>query len=186
MWRLLSVLAVAGCLLAGLPTITTAQTNPGFMFNWGGEGPSRKQQLRYVLDYGTPNAYDRYRLKLGQQDQAISRIAISYPDYYTGKFDPKAIEVRVGSESRGGFLGLGGKRGKKVALSETIWDKESHEIQIKPVEAIPAGTPIEIVLSNVKNPSSGGMYYFNAYVESTGDLPMMRYVGTFTLSIFRS
>jgi hypothetical protein len=186
MWRLLSVLAVSGCLLAGLPAITTAQTNPGFTFNWGGEGPGRKQQLKYVLDYGTPNAYDRYRLKLGRQDRAISRIAISYPDYYTGKFDPKAIEVRAGGESRGGFLGFGGNRGKKIDLAETTWDRESGEIEIKPAETIPAGTPVEIVLSNVRNPSSGGMYYFNAQIESPGDLPMMRYVGTWVIGIFKS
>jgi hypothetical protein len=184
MWRFLSVLAVSGCLLAGLPTVSVAQTNPGFTFTWG-DGPSRKQQLSYVLDYGTPNAFDRYRLKIGKQDRSISRISISYPDYYQGTFDPKAIELRAGSQ-RGGFLGFGGNRGQKIKLAEATWDKEGRVIELKPSEPIPAGTPMEIVLSNVKNPSSGGMYYFNARVESPGDLPMMRYIGTWMLSIFRS
>lgn len=184
MWRFLSILAVSGSLLAGLPAVSVAQTNPGFTFTWG-DGPSRQQQLSYSLDYGTPNAYDRYRLKLGRQERAINRISITYPRYYGGTFDPDAIELRTGAD-KGGFLGFGGSRGKKVELAEAVWDKESQMIELKPAETIPAGTPVEIVLSNVRNPTTGGMYYFNARVESPGDLPMMRYVGTWVLSIFRS
>jgi hypothetical protein len=50
---------------------------------------------------------------------------------------------------------------------------------------IPAGEQVEIVLSNVRNPPSGGMYYFNARVESPGDVPLMRYIGTWVVGIYR-
>jgi hypothetical protein len=63
------------------------------------------------------------------------------------------------------------------------WNKENHVIQIELEEPIPAGNSIEIVLSNVKNPPFGGMYYFNAQVLTPGDVPLPRYVGTWILSI---
>ena len=182
MRRILPALVFTSCLLVGLPVVSWAQTNPGFTFTWGGDGPSAKQQLKYVLDYGTPgHLNDRYRLKLGTQKVAISGITISYQDYYTGKFDAKSIELRVGVESK--FFG--GSRGKALPTKIDV-DQENRLIQLTPEEVIPAGTSVEVILSNVKNPSSGGMYYFNARISSPGDVPLMRYIGTWILSIART
>ncbi len=171
MRRIIPVLLVTGSLLGGLPAISFAQNNPGFTINWGGDLP-RKQQLSYRLDYGTPNQWDRYHLRLKPQKIAISQLSISYPDYYKGKFDPKAISFFANR--------------KKVALSEVNLDKENRLIELTPQEVIPAETPVEVVLSNVKNPRTGGMYFFNARVSSPGDVPVPRYVGTWALSIFKN
>ncbi|MHC5728221.1 MAG: DUF2808 domain-containing protein, partial [Nostoc sp.] len=81
----------------------------------------------------------------------------------------KEIEVRV--------------RGKAVPLSEVKWDKEAKLINIYPQEPVPAGSPVELVLSNVQNPAFGGVYYFNCQVLSPGDVPLLRYMGTWILSI---
>ncbi|MFM6244668.1 MAG: DUF2808 domain-containing protein, partial [Dolichospermum sp.] len=40
-----------------------------------------------------------------------------------------------------------------------------------------------LVLSNVQNPSFGGVYYFNCRVLSPGDVPLLRYIGTWIISI---
>lgn len=168
MRRLLSALAVTGCLLTAAPVATFAQGLPGFTI-FG--GPERGNQLNYRLDYGTPGMWDRYRLRIPSKKLtfAIAQLNISYPNYYEGSFDPKQIEVRV--------------KNKPVPLQDAIWDKENHFIEIYPVEPIPAGNNVEVVLSNVKNPSPGGMYNFNVRVRSPGDVPMLRYVGTWVLSI---
>lgn len=171
MRRILSALLVTGALLGGLPAISLAQNNPGFTINWNGDLP-RKQQLGYRLDYGTPKAWDRYRLRLKAQKIAISQLTISYPDYYNGKFDPKAISFFAD--------------GKKVALEEAKLDKENRLIELTPQEVVPAETPIEVILSNVKNPSLGGMYFFNARISSPGDVPVPRYAGTWAISIFKN
>ncbi len=187
--RLWSALLLTGCLCAvGLPVAVRAQTNPGFTFTWG-DGPSGKQQLSYVLDYGTPGFNgDRYRLKLGPQKVAISGITISYPDYYDGTFDPKGIEVRVGAEGSkgGGLFNLKRDLGKPITLSEVSLDPDNRIITLTPSEVIPAGTPVQVVLSNVRNPPTGGMYYFNARISSPGDIPLMRYIGTWVVGIYRS
>lgn len=181
MRRIFPALVVTSCLLVGLPVIAWAQTNSGFSLTWG-EGPSGQQQLRYVLDYGTPgHRNDRYRLKLGSQNVAISGITITYPSNYSGSFNPQGIELRTGAKNKL----LGSTRGTVVPAAVEL-DPENQVIQIVPSDPIPAGTPVEVVLANVKNPSSGGIFYFNCRIASPGDLPLNRYIGTWILSIFRS
>lgn len=182
MRRILPLLFCASCLAVGLPAVTSAQTNPGFTFTYG-DGPSGKQQLKYVLNYGTPgHKSDRYRLKVGAQKVAISGITITYPENYSGTIDPKQIELRSGGSNQ--FFGR--KVGKIVPLSELKVDKETRAITIVPQDIIPAGVSTEVVLNNVRNPSSGGMYYFNCQISSPGDLPIMRYIGTWILAFYRS
>lgn len=169
MKRLLGAVAVSGCVITGFSASTLAQSNPGFTL-WG--GVPRENQLNYYLDFGgRSNQWDRYRLKIpaNKMELGVAQFAISYPDYFDGKFDPKKIEVRV--------------KNKTVPLSEVKWDKEGKLIQIFLEEPITAGNSVELVLSNVKNPPFGGIYYFNCQVLTPGDVPLPRYLGTWILSI---
>ena len=169
--KLQRILAAFACtaVLTGLPTISWADGLPGFTL-FG--GPPRENQLPFRLDYGgNPNAWDRYRLRIPAKKMklAVAQFSISYPNYYRGEFDTKDIQVRV--------------KGKSVPLQEVTWDKENRIIQIYPVEPVPAGNLVELVFSNVKNPSFGGMFYFNCQIQSPGDVPLLRYLGTWILTI---
>jgi hypothetical protein len=167
MRRLFSTLAITSCLLAGVPAVSLAQS--GLILFGGVKG---ENQLSYRTDFGgQSNAWDRYRLRISNKKLkvAVAQFIIKYPEYYKGTFDTKKIEVKAGD--------------KKVALSEIKWDKDNHVLEIYPQEAIPAGKNVEIILSNVKNPSFGGMYYFHCSVQSPGDVPLSRYIGTWILSI---
>ncbi len=169
MGRLVSAVAVTSCLLTGFSVRSWAQSNPGLTL-FG--GVPRENQLSYYLDFGgQPNGWDRYRLRIPakKMELGVAQFAISYPDYYDGKFDPKKIEVRV--------------RGKSMPLSEVEWDKENHRIQIYLEEPISANNPVELVFSNVKNPAFGGIYYFNCQILTPGDVPLPRYLGTWIMSI---
>ncbi|MFN6179325.1 MAG: DUF2808 domain-containing protein [Dolichospermum sp.] len=169
MKRLLSALAITSCLFTGLPVLTWAQGLPGLTLFSGVEN---KNQLPYRLDFGgQTNNTDRYILRLPAKKMKlpVAQFAISYPDYYKGTFDTKNIEVRV--------------KGKSVPLSEVKWDEKGGVIQIFPKDPVPAGQKVELVLSNVQNPSFGGVYYFNCRVLSPGDVPLLRYIGTWIISI---
>ncbi|MEH2053503.1 DUF2808 domain-containing protein [Nostoc sp.] len=169
MRRLLSALAVTSFLVTGLPALTWAQSLPGLTLFSGIKG---ENQLPFRLDFGgQANGWDRYILRIPAQKMklAVGQFAITYPDYYKGIFDPKNIEVRV--------------KNKAVKLSEVKWDKEGKLINIFPEEPVPAGSKVEVVLSNVQNPPFGGVYYFNCQVLSPGDVPLLRYLGTWILSI---
>lgn len=166
--RTLSALAVTGCLVAGFPAMTIGQGMPGLTI-FG--GPERQNQLNYRLDYGAAGVWDRYRLRIPAKKLtlAIAQLSITYPNYYKGQFDPKNIEIRV--------------KGKAVPLQDVVWDKENHFIELYPLEPIPAGNNVEVVMSNVKNPYPGGMYNFNARIRTPGDVPLFRYIGTWVVSI---
>ena len=169
MRRLLVTLAVSSCLLS-IPIVSQAQNSlPGLTIF---SGVKRENQLPFKLDFGGHSSgWDRYRLRIPAKklNLAVAQFAISYPDYYKGKFDTDKIEVRI--------------KGKAVPLQEVIWDKENHKVEIYPKEPIPAGSRVELVFSNVKNPNSGGTFYFNCQIQTPGDVPLLRYLGTWIVSI---
>ncbi|MDH6061613.1 DUF2808 domain-containing protein [Chrysosporum bergii ANA360D] len=168
-WRLLSAFALTSCLLAGLPSASEAGSLPGLtLFS----GIKAENQLPFRFDFGgEPNSWDRIRLRIPakKMNLAVAQFAVSYPDYYDGTFDPKKVEVKV--------------KGKKVPLAEVKWNKEGRLLEIFPQEPVPAREEVELVLSNVQTPFFGGMYHFNCQVLSPGDVPLLRYVGTWLLSI---
>lgn len=169
MRRTLSTLAIAGSLLAGVPFAAFAQGLPGLTIFSGVEA---KNQLDYRLDFGgNLNSWDRYRFRIKRDKVkvAIAQFAIDYPNYYKGTFDPKNVELIVND--------------KKVAIQEVKWEKENYVIEVFPQEPVPAGSNVEIIFSNVRNPNSGGMFYFNCRVLSPGDVPLLRELGTWIVTI---
>jgi hypothetical protein len=167
--RLLSSLTIAGGLMTGLAAASFAQGLSGLTIF---SGVAQKNQLAYRLDYdGQLGAEDRYHLRIPADKLtfAISKLSVTYPATYTGTFDPHHVELRV--------------KGNDVPLDDVTWDRENRVIEIYPKDPIPAANRVEIVLSDVQNPTRVGTHYFNAMVQSPGDLPVMRYVGTWILSI---
>jgi hypothetical protein len=169
MRRVVSTLAIAGCLTTGLPIIAFAQGLPGLtLFS----GVKSENQLSYRLDFGgNSGSWERYRLRVPRSKMkvAVAQFAIDYPNYFKGTFDPKDVELMVND--------------KKVAIEEVKWSKENYVIEVFPKEPVPAGTNVELIFSNVKNPNSGGMFYFNCNVLSPGDVPLLRSLGTWIITI---
>jgi hypothetical protein len=163
------ILALAGCLVAVAPMVTRADSLPGFTL-FSGVDPAN--QLSYRLDSGYRNTTDRYSLKIpGSKINRLgaAQIQITYPDYYKGKFDDKAIEVFAG--------------GKSIPVEAVQWNRENQTIQIDLAQRLKTKGEIEVVLNNVQNPDGGGMYYFTCQVKSSVEFPVARYVGTWILSI---
>lgn len=169
MRRVVSALAVTSCLLTGFPTLSLAQSTPGFTL-WG--GVPREDQLNYYLDFGgRQDAWDRYRLRIPakKMELGVAQINISYPNYYKGNINKNKIEVIV--------------KGKSVPLQEVNWDKEARIIQIFLKEPIEAGNNVEVVFNEVKNPPIGGIFYFECRILTPGDVPLPRYLGTWVISL---
>lgn len=173
--RLMATLALSGCLITGLQTFSLANSNPGLVIFSGVE--NRSDILDYKLDFnGRPKFYgERMKLRVPKKKmtQGVSKFFISYlkdPEF-DGKFDTNAIEVRVEGES--------------IPLREVYWDKESRVVEIDLQEPIEAGNKVEVVFSNVKNPSSG-TYYFICDVLTSGQIPLRMYLGTWIVSYTRT
>jgi hypothetical protein len=160
-------------LLIGLPAApVSAQGTPGLTIF---SGVDRENELGYSLDNGGQvGRNDRYRLRIpaDKLELAVQMFTISYPDTYEGRFDPDEVEVNVA--------------GDEIDLDEVVWDQENRVIEIYPLQPVPAGSRVEIILSNVRNPRSVGTHYFNALILSPGDLPLPRYIGTWILSFDRN
>ncbi|ACK67351.1 conserved hypothetical protein [Rippkaea orientalis PCC 8801] len=172
--RLLSALALSGCLFAGFQALTLAGSNPGLTIFSGVD--NRRDILDYHLDFGgRPNHVgERYKLYVPAKKltQGVSKFFISYLERpeFDGQFDLDRVDVRV--------------EGKSVPIKEVYWDKESRVIEIDLAQPIEASKKAEIVFSNVKNPGNG-TYYFICDVLSSGDIPIRLYIGTWILSIER-
>lgn len=168
MRRLLSVLLVSSCLLAGLPEITPAQGTRGFTI-FGGPN----QELDFYLQSGRANARDRYYLRISKEKlrSAVVKLTIEYPDYYKGRFDTDKVKILVGREKQ------------EVPVRNVDWNQEEHVITIEPEEPLPADKNVELVLENVKNPWRGGMFYFNCRIVNINGFSQPEYVGTWVLSI---
>lgn len=168
MRHLLTTLAVTTCLFTISPTITLANGAGVILFG----GITKDNQLSYRLDFdGQRNGWDRYRLRIPRSKMKadVVKFIITYPRYYKGKFEPKKIEVRVKEE--------------KVSLLKVDWNKKDHVIYIHPKEPIPSGNSVELVFSDVQNPSFGGMFNFNCMIFIPNDAIQPHYLGTWQIDI---
>jgi hypothetical protein len=135
-------------------------------------GVERGKELSYHFDFGGKSGnYDRLRLRVKKEQMklAAAQFIIAYPDYYKGQFDPKDIQLRV--------------NGKEVKIQETRWDEDNYRIEVYPIEPVAANSKVEISLSNIRTPNSPGMYYFKGLIQAPGDVPIMRELGTWIVTV---
>ena len=166
--KLFPIIALATCFTIA-PIVARSQGLPGFTI-FSGVEPSN--QLSYRLDSGNRNSIDRYRLKIpGSKINRLgaAQIQITYPEYYKGKFDDKAVEVFVGD--------------KLIPVQSVQWDRERQTLQIDLAQRLKTKGDIEVVLNNVQNPDGAGMFYFTCQVKSSTDFPIARYIGTWIVTI---
>ena len=166
---LLTSLALTTTIVTSIPQEIKAQTNPGLTIFSGVE---RENILNYRLDFGgSAGGWDRYRLRVPGKKitEGVAKLFISYPDYFDGKFDTDRIEVR--------------QEGESLPLREVIWDKESRIIEIDLEDPVLESRKLEVVFSNVKNPSSSGTFYFQCQMLTPGQVPIRLTCGTWIVSI---
>ncbi len=176
----LSVAAIAGCFAVGNPLVQAQGALPSFRWN-NREGFN---ELKHVIELSSaPRRWGRYRLKIGANDMklAASQFVINYPDYFDGKFNEDEVEIRV-CKTKGSFLSRA--KCSAVEMDEVDIDTENYRIALYPLEPIPAGTNLELVFNDVKNPRQRGMYQFNAMIESPGDVTtLLRPIGSWIVDI---
>ncbi|MBE9029169.1 DUF2808 domain-containing protein [filamentous cyanobacterium LEGE 11480] len=164
-------------ILLGVPTVSQAQSNPGFSFIWGGDGPSQKSPANYVLEYGTPgHLNDRYRLKVQPQSAPVESITITFPDYYDGKFRASNIRLIQPAKSRKGKTTV-------IPLKAVKLSQDRRQVQIIPETPIPAKIQFAADFSKVVNPSEARTYRIYASITSPGDILLNRKAAVWNLKI---
>ncbi|WP_069789539.1 DUF2808 domain-containing protein [Cyanobacterium sp. IPPAS B-1200] len=166
--RLMAALAISTSFLLGIPYMVMAQGQGLVLFS----GIERENLLRRNFDFGNrAGNWERYRLTMpgDRLTDGVSRLYVTYPESFTGKFDTDAIEVRLNNQA--------------LPLQEVIWDKESSFIEIVLEEPFLETRDLEIVMSNVYNPRFGGTFYFHGQTLSAGQVPIRLYVGTWIVTV---
>jgi hypothetical protein len=165
--RLLTVAAMAAAATTIAIPATQAGSLPGFTI-FGGVG---NNELSYRLDYGTRNAWDRYSLHVpgSRIPVGVARFQISYPSHYSGTFDTKAVEVKVGD--------------RNIPVKDVNWNRERNQIMIDLQELLKTEGQITVTLNNVRNPNNAGMFFFKCETKSSPDFPLAREIGTWILNI---
>jgi Protein of unknown function (DUF2808) len=134
-------------------------------------GVEPKNQLSYSLDFGKRSITDSYRLVLSGQKMPLGAVQLNilYPENYNGVFDEKQITVSAG--------------GKSMSIAGVKWQKEKRNLQIDLKERLQTKGDINIVLGNVRNPDTSGLFYLDCQYRSSPNFPIARYAGTWILNI---
>jgi hypothetical protein len=134
-------------------------------------GVQPKNQLSYSLDFGKRSITDSYRLVLPGQKMPLGTVQLNilYPENYNGVFDEKQITVSAGGQS--------------MPIAGVKWQKEKRNLQIDLKDRLQTKGDINIVLGNVRNPDTSGLFYLDCQYRSSPNFPIARYAGTWILNI---
>jgi hypothetical protein len=203
--RILSAVAASGCIVLAGATSGLTQGLPGLTIF---SGVDRANELGFRLQNdGILNRRDRYYLRIPAEklDLASDLFIVTYPEEYDADFDceesvysdsGEIVEFTDDLEESGAyepsdvFLDCTDSielriSGDTIPVDQVLWDPENQFVEIYPTQPVPARSRVELVFSNVDNPSRTGTHYFNALVRSPGDVVGPQYVGTWILSFGR-
>lgn len=160
------VLGLLGILVGSVPT----RAQSGFCLT--GCAPDRDYILNHkVQEKNHGFNSDRYWLWIKPQEAAVSALQITTDNNFDGQFNTRAIEVNSRTAN------------KSYPVGSVTWEEDIRTLTITLDKPLPAQEEIEIVLSQVLNPYTEGLYKLNARVLGTEPNPLFRYAGTWTLSI---
>ncbi|UFP92728.1 DUF2808 domain-containing protein [Gloeobacter morelensis] len=114
---------------------------------------------------------DRYFLWIKPQKIAVREVQVIAGPDFDGQFNTKFVEVASRTS------------GKSYTVEDVNWDQDLRALTVVLASPIPASEEIQLVLSQVVNPSSEGIYKLNARVLGTEPNPIYRYVGTWAITI---
>lgn len=156
-----------------------AQGIPGLMeFRWENNKDYRK--LYYFITSAVKQQRSEYYLMLRPKDRrtAIMKLTITVPSYFDSEIKPE--NVKLCRMSEGGML----KRTRclKPIPATVEVSKNGKSIDIFPDTPVSDQDTIGVYM-NIFNPSSIGMYQFNALAQAPGDIPVSGYLGSWIISI---
>ena len=173
----------AGIICSGLiidgaaPNI--AYSSPSFLeFRW--ENSRDYRRLYYSQSSKEKRDRSTYYLVLkpNERKTSILKLSITVPDYFDAKISPKKLSLcRV---NLGGMLA----RTKCIEKIPAVFEVNPAQtnIDVFPDEPIPAVGTYALVMK-IFNPSQSGMFQFNALGQPPGDIPVARYIGSWSITI---
>ena len=151
----------------------------GLEFQWNENTNFKK--LKWFQTADRRNARNKIFLFLRGSDRktGLVKVNLKVPDRFTSKIKEKNIsfcEVKIG-----GF-------NKKTQCIQKVpteieIDKENKSVSIFPLSPIPSGKENYAIVLKVTNPNRGGLYQFHSFGQSSGNIPVSFYLGSWTLKM---
>lgn len=164
------------------PREVQAQATPALLeFRW--EDNKDYKKLYYWQSSTRPLDRARYYLMLRPKDRknAILKLTITVPDYFDAKIKPSGLKLC--KMKLGGMLSRSQCEETLPAVFEV--NEKQTAIEVFPDVPVPTGGTYAVVMK-IFNPSSGGMFQFNALAQAPGDVPVSGYLGSWSIDIDNS
>ena len=153
--------------------------NPSFLeFRW--DNSTNYKKLYYSQSSNERRDRSTYYLVIRPRDRntAILKLKVTFPDYFDANIPLKKLTLcRV---SVGGML-------SKTRCLETIpatIEVASNQayLEVFPNNPLPEDDTYALRMK-IFNPAQAGMYQLNAFLQPPGDVPISRYVGSWSIDI---
>ena len=146
-------------------------------FQWDSQQNFKK--LKWFQTEEKKNFRNKIYLFLRSSDRktGLLKISLKVPDRFSPQIKKEKIslcEVRVG--------GFNSKtKCLKTIPTEIEIDKGNNKVDIYPVSPIPSNKQNIAIHLKVSNPKRGGLYQFHSFGQSSGNIPVSYYLGSWTL-----
>ena len=151
----------------------------GLEFQW--QNNQDFKRLKWFQTNDKKNVKNKIYLFLRGSDRktGLLNVKLKVPDNFVSKIKKEKIsfcQVRIGGFS---------KRTKclKNIPTEVEIDKENNSVNIFPSGIIPSSKENYAVVLKLTNPNRGGLYQFHSFGQSSGNIPVSFYLGSWTLKM---
>ena len=151
----------------------------GLEFQWNQEESFK--QLRWFQRDNKKSARNKIFLFLRSSDRktGLIKLNVKVPNKFISKIKEKKVsfcEVQIG-----GFEKTT-KCLKNLPVKVEL-DRKNKSIDIFPLSPIPSGKEDYAIVLKVVNPNRGGLYQFHSFGQSSGNIPVSFYLGSWTVNM---
>ena len=166
--------------LFSIPSFNKIQdANAGLEFQWNQDSSFKK--LRWFQKDDKKSARNKIFLFLRSSDRktGLIKLNLKVPNKFISKIKEKKVsfcEVQIGGFEKPT------KCLKNLPVKVEL-DSKNKSIDIFPLSPIPSGKEDYAIVLKVINPNRGGLYQFHSFGQSSGNIPVSFYLGSWTLNM---
>ena len=177
--RFVKLLTITPFIIGALYPKVSNETKASIEFQW--DRNSNFKSLRWYQKDSRKSGRNKIYLFLKSADRktGLLNVNIKIPERFISKIKPK--KVSLCKAKIGGFT----ERSKciKNIPIEIELDKKNRSINIFPESPIPTGKDAYAIVLKLTNPNRGGLYQFHSFGQSSGNVPVSYYLGSWTLKM---
>ena len=177
--KFLRLLAVSPIILSPLYPSISNSTKASIEFQW--DRNENFKSLRWFQKEDRKSAKNTIFLFLRSSDRktGLLKVNIKVPKTYISRIKEKRVSL---CEVQMGGFSARTKCIKNIPVDLEI-DKKNRSINIFPESPIPVGKEAYAIVLKLTNPNRGGLYQFHSFGQSSGNVPVSYYLGSWTLKM---